>query len=44
MRSEVAAERIRLARVALAKEGKVAPTPEEVLQAALEGRDPAAES
>jgi len=40
----VAAERIRLAREALAEEGKATPTPEEVLRAALEGRAPAAES
>ena len=44
IRSDVAAERLRLAREALAKEGKATPTPEEVLRAALEGRDPAAES
>ena len=44
IRSDVAAERLRLAREALAKEGKVTPTPEDVLQAALEGRGPAAES
>ena len=40
----VAAGRIRRAREALAKEGKVTPTPEELLQAALEGRAPVAES
>jgi hypothetical protein len=44
IRSDVAAGRIRLAREALAKESKATPTPEELLQAALDGRALAAES
>ena len=44
IRSDVAAERIRLALEALAKEGKATPIPEEVLRAALEGRAPEEES